>query len=297
MRAGLDLAARRADWKNAAIGAGNLSELEVMLGRLPDALTDARQAITHADRTGEAFLQLSKRATTADALHQLGQRGEAGASFVEAERMQQENQPEFDLLYSVQGFQYCDWLLAPAEQAAWQWTLNQPIASPGSQILGGLADVEDRATATLKWAIGSRASLLSIALDHLTLARVRLIRAILSSPLPHPTLALPHVATAVNGLRAAGQLDDLPRGLLTAALYHFIRGEHALALKHLAEAQQIAERGPMPLFLADVHLHRARMFKDKTELAKAAQLIRDLGYGRRDEELADAEAAATSWAL
>lgn len=69
-----------------------------------------------------------------------------------------------------------------------------------------------------------------------------------------------------------------------------------LARKHLAEAQQIAERGPMPLFLADVHLHRARMFRDKTELARAAQLIRDLGYGRRFEELADAEAAAKSWA-
>jgi hypothetical protein len=123
------------------------------------------------------------------------------------------------------------------------------------------------------------------------------------SPNPQPTLDLPYVAAAVNGLRAAGTMDHLPRGLLTASLYHFVRSEHDLALKHLAEAQQIAERGPMPLFLADIHLTRARLagsLKEedggmnvdaKAELAQAAQLIRDLGYGRRYEELADAEAA------
>ncbi len=86
-------------------------------------------------------------------------------------------------------------------------------------------------------------------------------------------------------------MDHLPHGLLTASLYHFVRGEHDLARKHLAEAQQIAERGPMPLFLADIHLHRARMFRDNAELAQAAKLIRDLGYGRRYDELLDAEQA------
>ena len=69
------------------------------------------------------------------------------------------------------------------------------------------------------------------------------------------------------------------------------RGEHDLARKYLAEAQQIAERGPMPLFLADIQLHRARMFHDKTELAQAAKLISTLAYDRRTEELLDAEVA------
>ena len=149
--------------------------------------------------------------------------------------------------------------------------------------------------------------LLDIALDHLTLARVGLIRASLATPLPQPTLDLPHVANAVNGLRAAGRSDYLPRGLLTASLYHFVRGEHDLAEKHLAEAQQIAARGPMPLFLADIHLTRARLagrmkeegggmkVDPRAELAQAAKLIRDHGYGRRTQELEDAEAAAKQW--
>jgi hypothetical protein len=302
MRAGLEIRVQQKDWKQAAISASNLSELALTLGRLPDAVTDARQSITHAERSGDAFQRISKRATAADALHQSGQRVDAGTLFAEAERRQQEDEPQFDLLYSLRGFQYCDWLLAPAEQAAWQQLLNQPLSNLESQISDCLSDVERRATTTLTW-VTPQNWLLDIALDHLTLARVGLIRAILANPPPQPTLDLPHVASAVNGLRAAGQMDHLPRGLLTASLYHFVRGEHALALKHLAEAQQIAERGPMPLFLADIHLTRARLAGSvkeeggmmnvdaQAELAQAAQLIRSLGYGRRYQELADAEAA------
>jgi hypothetical protein len=303
MRAGLEMRVQQKSWKEAAINASNLSELELTLGRLPDAVTDARQSITHADQSSVGFEQMARRTTAADALHQSGQRADAGILFAEAERRQQDMQPQFDLLYSLWGFRYCDWLLAPAEQAAWQHLLNQPISNSKSQISDGLADVERRATTTLSWATDAAVDLLSAALDHLTLAHVGLIRAILANPLPQPMLDLPHVAAAVNGLRTAGTMDHLPRGLLTAALYHFVRGEHGLTLKHLAEAQQIAERGPMPLFLADIHLTRARLAGSlreeggmmnvdaKAELAQAAQLIRDLGYGRRYEELADAEAA------
>lgn len=290
MRAGLEMAVRLKDWKNAAIRASNLSELEVTLGRLPDAVTDARQSITHANQSGDPFQRMARRTTAADALHESGQRMEAGTLFAEAERMQQDMQPEFDLLYSLGGFRYCGWLLAPTEQAAWRHLLDQSLSNSKSQISDGLAEVERRATTTLAW-VTPQNWLLDIALDHLTLARVGLIRAILANPLPQPTFDLPHVADAVNGLRAAGQMDDLPRGLLTASLYHFVRGEHGLALKYLAEAQQIAERGPMPLFLADIHLTRARLFHNHDELAKAAKLIRTLGYGRRHQELADAEAA------
>jgi hypothetical protein len=63
----------------------------------------------------------------------------------------------------------------------------------------------------------------------------------------------------------------------------------------LDQAQEIAERGPMPLYLADIHLHRARLFHDQAELARARVLIEKHGYGRRQEELEDAQAAARTW--
>ena len=40
--------------------------------------------------------------------------------------------------------------------------------------------------------------------------------------------------------------------------------------------------------LVDIHLHRARLFRDKASLAEARKLIEQCGYHRRDEELADA---------
>ena len=68
----------------------------------------------------------------------------------------------------------------------------------------------------------------------------------------------------------------------------------------LDEAWEIAERGPMKLFMADIHLYRARLFfreaqypwgSPAADLAAARELIEKCGYGRRKEELADAEAA------
>jgi hypothetical protein len=68
----------------------------------------------------------------------------------------------------------------------------------------------------------------------------------------------------------------------------------------LDEAWEVAERGPMPLFLADIHLYRARLFfreatypwqSPQHDLTEARRLIYKHGYLRREEELLDAEAA------
>ena len=89
--------------------------------------------------------------------------------------------------------------------------------------------------------------------------------------------------------------DHLPKALLTAAHWQALAGDAATARRHLDEAQQIAERGPMPLHLADVHLHRARLFRDKAARDRARELIKQHGYGRRHEELGHALLAAQAW--
>jgi hypothetical protein len=110
------------------------------------------------------------------------------------------------------------------------------------------------------------------------------------------------VDAAVDGLRGAGTQDHLPRGLLTRAWLRFLTGAHtgpASAQEDLDEAWEIAERGPMKLFMADIHLYRARLFVSQAtypwespaaDLAAARKLIEECGYGRRKEELEDAEA-------
>lgn len=295
MRAGLELRITQQDWRNAAANAGNLSELELTLGDVPAALRDAEQSVTFSDRSEKAFQRISKRSTLADALHQAGCREEARTRFEEAERMQAERQPEYPLLYSLQGFRYCELLLEGAERAA--WAARPTAASERSHMERG-SEVEasqrviERASRTLAWATTQK-FLLDIALDHLTLGRAAFCRAVLE---PSSTFeASAELAESVAGLRRAGDLPFLPRGLLTRAWLRAYEGDEPGARADLDEAEEIASRGPMPLYLADIALHRARLFRDKAALTEARRLIEKHGYWRRKEELEDAEAAAVGW--
>jgi hypothetical protein len=159
-------------------------------------------------------------------------------------------------------------------------------------------------------------SLLDIALDNLTLSKASLYGAVLSSA-PVGWHAVPtssgqspeqHVTAAVDGLRCAGTMHHVPQALRTRAWYRAIREDRAAAQADLDAAWDLALRGTMPLYLADIHLYRARLFGNaaaktarepapypwgspQQDLAEARRLIEKHGYHRRDEELADAEAA------
>jgi len=69
MRVPREMDVEAQQWKGATISYSNLSELEVTLGQLPEAVDEARTAVAQADRSGDAFQRLAKRATAA-ALHQ-----------------------------------------------------------------------------------------------------------------------------------------------------------------------------------------------------------------------------------
>ncbi len=168
MRAGAEMHVEQQAWKNAATSYGNLSELQLALGRIDAAVADARRSVEHADRSGDAFQRMGKRTTLADALHQQGEVAEAQAAFAEAEAMQAERQPQYPRLYSLGGFRYCDLLLAAAERAAWSGPGDGPGDGAGGdrmdeQGLGAGADgaaagpvadcaeVARRAGQTLEW--------------------------------------------------------------------------------------------------------------------------------------------------
>ena len=346
MRTVLEHDVKQKRWKEAAISAGNLSELELALGEVAGAVGDAEQSVTYADTSGDVFVRIGTRTSHADALHQAGRRADAEARFREAEEMQAEGQPVYPLLYSLRGFQYCDLHLAAPERAAWQCILGsagfQPAVSgilpeapetavtdktlsshedatssaaqdacrsgqdAGAPQIQSCRAVSQRAAQTIK--IAERNNwLLDIALDHLTLGRAALYEAILQGSSLEPChSSLKH---AVAGLRRAGTQDHLPRGLLTCAWLRSLSGTRTgpeNAQRDLDEAWEIAERGSMRLFLADIHLHRARLFgrtKDEggnmkypwesphKDLAEARRLIEKRGYLRRMEELEDAENA------
>jgi tetratricopeptide (TPR) repeat protein len=176
------------DWKNAAIRYGNLSELHLSLGNVPEAVAAARQSVDFADRSGDSFQRMVSRATLADALHQFGDLAEAMRLFAEAERLQAESQPEYPILYSLRGYRYCELLLGQ----------------------GQAAEVLRRASQTLLIAERNH-WLLDIGLDQILLGRAHLSG---SAEAAH------HLDQAVDFLRRAGDLSYLPLALLARGTPH-----------------------------------------------------------------------------
>jgi len=268
MEAGLEAAIEQKDWKNAAIRASNLSELYLTMGTISKSREFAKKGVDLADKSGDAFQRMGKRTTLADCLHQAGSLTEAEGLFVEAEAMQKERQPGYTLLYSLQGFRYCDLLLGQ----------------------GRYQEVKGRAGRTLEW-VRRVNWLLDIALDHLSLGRADLLETAASGKGDY-TEAEARLNHAVNGLREAGAQHHLPRGLLARAALYRQKKELDRAGADLTEAFTISEQGGMRLHLADCLLERARLClargdkaNDRESLDTARTMIDEMGYHRRDGEV------------
>jgi hypothetical protein len=307
-RAGLRLNEAAGDWKNAGISASNLSESELLLGEIAGAVSSAILALEHADRSADDFQKMVRRVRQGAALHAAGRRDEAQTLFADAERRQRELQQDYSLLFSLSGYQYCDLLLDGGESMA----------------------VRERTAQTLQWATMERV-LLDIALNELSLGRAAMGLALsdhggtdhVSARLAAGT-ARDHLDRAAAGLRAAERHNYVPACLLARTRLRRAVGDWDGAACDMGEVQEIAEPGPMRLYLCDMALEWARLALAQCEafaplnglvddtppkpeppgpaergqlLAEAAQQLRiaaeyieSCGYHRRDEELAELQA-------
>jgi tetratricopeptide (TPR) repeat protein len=266
--AGLKRRVAAQNWKNAALEANNLSELYLSLGAITKAIEYGKQAVEYADRSEDDFEKESDRTTLADALHQNGQSQAAAHWFAEAEAMQQQRQPEYPFLYSGYGFQYCELLL---EAGNWEAVL-------------------ERASESLKITL-SHNHLLSIALDHLSHARAHIVATQTQTDPSHGQQAESYLNMAVEGLRKAGNMGYIPRGLLDRANWRIQTQRFTEARTDLEEVYEIAESGRMALHLVDYHLAMARLCRAEGQVeaavqhkAEALQRIKETGYDRRKGE-------------
>ena len=98
----------------------------------------------------------------------------------------------------------------------------------------------------------SKEWLLDIALDYLCLGRAE-------EALGNTIEARSHLNQAVDGLRLAGQLDHLPRGLLARAAFFRATGAYEDSRRDLSEVIRLAKRCEMRLFECDAHLEYTRL--------------------------------------
>jgi tetratricopeptide (TPR) repeat protein len=268
MRPGLDRAVQLKAWENAAASASQLSHVHLRLGDVAEAVMLGKASVAHAGRSGEVTSRMLSHVTWAHALHSAGEATRAQAFFEEAETLQAERQPEYPRLYSAQGHYYCDLLLAH----------------------GRAAEVRQGAAYALNVAQCRGLGLLTIALDYLSLGRAALA-------LGEHSEASVKLDQAVEFLRMAGQIHEVPLGLLArAALFREIRRPH-LARRDLDEAIRIAKRSEMRLFQCDADLEYARLARAEGDretarghVAEARRLVEETGYGRRRPEVEELEA-------
>jgi tetratricopeptide (TPR) repeat protein len=274
MLAGLEMSIEQENWEGAAIATSNLSQLYLTLGEVQLAMDYNRQSVEFADKSGDEFQRISKRAALADALYKAGKPEEAEKLFREAEAIQQQSQPVLRYLFSLDGFQFCDLLLSHRQ----------------------VENVLERSEIALE--IRTTSPLLDIGLNNLSLGRAFHLQALsegadASIELDTSyTKALNSLNQAVAGLREAGYQYHLPLGLLARAVLYLTQENFTAAWEDLIEAQEIAERGEMGLHLADYHLEACRLCLAEGKqsealehLETAAGMIEKLGYRRRKSEV------------
>lgn len=271
--------------REIAINAANLTEVRLTLGNVAGALESAAQAVAYADLVPDTFRQLANRAVQAHALYQAGHALAAADLFAQAEQRQHADQPDLPRLYSMQGNHYCDYLLAAHRHA----------------------EVLDRGAYALRLVLDGSRNLLDIALTTLTIGRAlhgawRTEETASDDDQSSRDRIGAQFAEAVTGLRRAGALHELPRGLVARAAFLRDCGRFDDAHRDLDEAEEIGGYGAMKLHLADVHLERGRLLLTELEgksgaahdqaimrawshLGEAANLVEATGFARRLPEV------------
>ena len=294
VRSGLELAIGTGDWWNAAVRADNLSELQLIQGQIAEALSTARRGGALADRSGSERQVANLQALLADALHQAGALDEAKACFAKAEQMQARSEPEYPLLYAVKGLNYCDLLFT----------------------IGQHRQVAGRAMRSLQWSERAAPGPLFTGTEHLSLGCAQLLDAVTRECCDLDQASY-HLDRAVEDFRAAAAQHYIPRGLLARAKLCRLRHDYSQAQRDLEDAFDIAIQSGMRLFECDLHLEWCRLilamheaaewvseedfFPDsplamfgatkepitaaRKHLEKAAAMVREMGYHRRDPEV------------
>jgi tetratricopeptide (TPR) repeat protein len=237
------------NWFFASVDASNLSQAALVAGDISLAVSSAQTAVAHAATCQDELRAISAIVDSADAQHAAGYLERTAELFAEAAERQMkgkiESQIGFEsvLLNRANGNRYCDFLLSE----------------------GAYARALEHATQTIvissrnKWLLIIAHDTLIIGQAHFGLAFEWRSKGSTMNARIETSAAFQRLNDAVDGLYAAGQVYDIPRGLLARAVFRRCIGELDGASRDLDEVEEISEPGPMKLYLCDMALERARV--------------------------------------
>ncbi len=306
LQAALRIALKESDSGTGAIvRSTNLSEAQLLAGQISDAVKTAERSLEYAKKSNNRSQIMVRRTVLASALHAAGRREQAEGLFEISDQEQSQVDDLYTILFSLRGYLYCVLLLEK----------------------GQFDRAMSRATKTLAWS-QMNGWLLEVALDNLTLGRAHFGLA-LSQRFDARRGAGVRAArlslnASVDGFRKSSSNNHIPEALLSRAALSRCLGDWIGSYRDIEDVEEIAEPGPMKLFLCDLALERARVALAEAEafaplngliqdgppapvvpdaaeiarlkeeatrqLAVAADYIRTCGYHRRDEALAELQA-------
>jgi tetratricopeptide (TPR) repeat protein len=262
LQAAVQMAEHAREWYNAASRTANLGQCQLLGGDVIASIETTEKCLAHAKRASVTYAGyldfegsvIAFRSYHAGSLYHAGRREEAECRFADIERYQRKVDSRFPLLHGTNGYFYWDLLLTKGDcQGAHR------RATKSNEIFRKIS------------------RLLELGLAALTLGRIQLSNTIkgIDSQRSRRTwrwrwpssstgregiqAARALLDESVDRLRTSGRADHLPRGLLGRAAFHRSIGDWAGAARDLDEVLEIAEPGPMRLFLCDMALERARL--------------------------------------
>ncbi|MCB1905755.1 MAG: toll/interleukin-1 receptor domain-containing protein [Rhodocyclaceae bacterium] len=259
----------------ALISAGNLRGLLTVLGELGQAREICARMAELAAKSNDPDARADALTNLAEVQHLCGEADRARANYEAAEADRRRREPRIPILTAFPGYAFCELVLDLGD--------HQQGLARAKQMLE---------LASAPWIV--RVSVFDLALTHLACARALLqtMRALTTRDLADETAH--HLQVAVDGLRQAGKLDDIPRGLLVRAAFHAYMGASEKARRDLDETLTIAGRLGARLYEVDARLEYARLYLAGGEtaraldtLARARGSLEKLGYHRRDADVAE----------
>ena len=228
---------RHVMWQNAAISASNLSEVQLIAGQVVAAVVSGEVSVLYAQRAHSKDYHVIHLTTLGEALFAKAEIEEAEKKFREAERLLG------DSLGSLQGYRYMDFLL---ERADWE-----QVTKISSRMLQQSKLPQDVAVAML------------------AIARARMGNLASNTEGPDAKLLFEDVEKMLSGalenFYADAFMDRIALGFLVRSRFHRLCGEWGSALSDLAEAEELANSGPMRLHLVEIATERARVMLAQLE--------------------------------
>lgn len=304
LEASLNLARGNQYWHIASVAAGNLSKVHLTLGEVQQAMGAAEEGVHLADQSGNIFWQVAIRTWWADALHKARDLERAESIFLEAERRSQVAYPHQPFLRSFEGYRYCSFLLSKIDSIIVRncsRAVNDSIKISNNeqeQVENLLSNIEKRALVALKWA-KKNDRLYEIALDHMTLGSIEIVKASCLQKNLHWAKAQEHLKHALDGLKECGSQRYLLEGLLIQSKLERLQNNLYGAQVYLEQIMETAIALRMRLHEVDARLEWIRLRlqsfqkhgkRDELQLSsedlkKANILIQKTGYSLRADEV------------